>query len=344
MSTSTAPTESDYWSPDRTHETQYRSPSLSPVPFCNVSHLLITIPSPIDQSGSPLCVLDHLQSLSVFISRDSTEVHKQLQQFLDRAPHLYALKISCGKLTSATMVPLQLSSCSVRSLDLKHYTQHEGWCWFTEQQCAVLSGSPLGARCEMLRINVENAMDAVNLVYSMRNLRAMNVQIKNDLYRPKRGYSSEADKDGLLDLLRGFFDPSCTIIRRDGDLSQIQLWIRWRPNEQVIYPVFWLVWTTKAPSREGKIKVIYSFTSVTSLAEHYHVLEGEDVTEAYDTKFTWKYTEEIYHAEMGERRKEIVNRCSVEVFLRLELSLLLLDFSILSYAIGNSERTGEQKI
>ena len=210
------------------------SPSQPPVPFCHVAHLSIVLPSPINQDGSPLSVLDRLQSLSVFISEDSTAVQKQLQQFLDRAPHLYALKISCGKLNSATMVSLQLNSRSVRSLDLQDYTQYEGWRWFTEQQCAMLSASPLGAQCEMLRINVENPMDVVNLVYSMRNLRAMDVQIENERYWPQRdyrdssqaGYSSKVDRDESLDLLRGFFDSSCTITRRKGDRSRIHLWIR----------------------------------------------------------------------------------------------------------------------
>ena len=264
VSRSTAPTEPDYWFPHRTHETQFRSPSHCSAFFCNVPHLSVVLPSPIDRNQGPLSVLYRLQSLSVFISGDSTEVRSQLQQFLDRAPHLYALKISCGKLTSATMVPLQLNSYSVRSLDLQDYTQHEGWRWFNEQQCAVLSASPLGARCEMLRINVENTMDVVNLVYSMPNLRAMNVQIKNDPYRPQLDYSPKVDEDGLLDLLRGFFDSSCTIIRREEDPSQIQLWIRWKASDQMIYRICWLVRTTTASTREENIQMIHSLTFKTN--------------------------------------------------------------------------------
>jgi hypothetical protein len=215
MSTSTSPTELDY----------YRSDQLQhPISFSNERDMSIVLPAR-SVAHATVTTLDRLHSLSVFLRDDSTEAHEQLQSLVDRAPYLYALKISCGTLTGATMDSLRIHSPSVRRLDLLDYTEHEGWQWFSGQQRTALSESSLGARCEMLRINVANLMDVVDLVYAMPNLRALSVQIESDPYRTCETRPS-ADEDEVLDFFRGFFDPTCTVRRNQWDSGLIQLWIR----------------------------------------------------------------------------------------------------------------------
>jgi hypothetical protein len=161
----------------------------------------------------------------VFVLNDNVKVQTQLQMLLDRAPNLYSLTFSCGKLSAPELSLLTNSSLSVRHLDLHGYTEHTDWHWFNSQQCAALCKSPLGIQCEMLRIKVENPMDVVELVYSMAYLRALNVQILNDEYNVP-DFKPSSDMDEVLQLLQHSLDSTCTIVRDEFDSCSIHLWIR----------------------------------------------------------------------------------------------------------------------
>jgi hypothetical protein len=143
---------------------------------------------------------------------------------LDQAPVLYSLKLSCGKLLTLELGLLKISSTSVRCLDLDGYTEHEGWQWFDNQQCVALCNSPLGTRCEVLRIRVENPMDMIELVYSMPYLQVLNVHVLNEINIPDFHTSSTNDK--FVYWLRHFLGPTCTVVRHDFNSRYIQLWIR----------------------------------------------------------------------------------------------------------------------
>jgi hypothetical protein len=222
-SRSTSPNENDYWLYNRVrnlrcHYSLSTSSALNRAHFSNISHLSIELPLNENISSS-LLTFNHLKSLSVFIFNDDVKVHDQLQNLLDRAHILYSLRLSCGKLFASELGLLKNRSASVRCLDLDGYTQHMDWHWFNSQQCVALCNSPLGIQCEVLRIKVENAMDVLELVYSMRYLRALNVQILND--------RKSSTHDELIHWLRRSLDSTCTVVRHESaDSHYIQLWIR----------------------------------------------------------------------------------------------------------------------
>ena len=226
---STSPNGNDYWSYNHVRELHYHSGlsdrgTLGLIRFGNICHLSIDLPK-CSILTSVLPTLSHLKTLSVFITDDRVEAQDQLQMLIDRAPNLYALKISCGKLTASRFALFTIDSLSVRHLDLQYYTGHEGWYWFSSQQCAALCQSPLGRRCEMLRMNVENPMDVLELVYSMPNLRALHIRVSNDVYNILDTKSSSIEDDTLL-FLRDSLDSTCIVMRDAWDAHFIHLWIR----------------------------------------------------------------------------------------------------------------------
>ncbi|CAF1310204.1 unnamed protein product [Rotaria sp. Silwood1] len=145
--------------------------------------------------------------------------------FLDRAPNLYSLKLTCSKLSLPELALFKNSSVSVRRLDLYGYTKHKDWQWFNRQQCIVLCNSPLGIHCEVLRIKVEHPMDVLELVYSMPHLRALNVQIMDDEHNVP-GFKPHPTDDELLQFLQHSLDYTCIVTRNQFDSRNIQLWIR----------------------------------------------------------------------------------------------------------------------
>ncbi len=222
-------TKTDYWLYNRVRNLHYHyslsdSSALNRARFSNIRHLSIELPFN-ESIPSALSTFDHMNSLTVFILNDDVKAHNQLQTLLDRAPTLYSLRLSCGKLLAPELALLTNSSASVHCLDLDGYTQHKDWHWFTSQQCVALCNSPLGIQCEVLRMKVENPMDVLELVYSMPYLRALNVQILND-ERNIPDFESSSTNDELVHWLRHSLDSTCTIVRHESDSHYIQLWIR----------------------------------------------------------------------------------------------------------------------
>lgn len=227
-SKSTAPNENDYWFYDQVrsldlHYLLSTNPVLNHARFSNLSHLLIDLP--FDESiPSALLTFNHLKSLTVFTLKNDTKAYNQLQTLLDRAPILYSLKLSCGEQLTPELELFENRSASVRCLDLDGYTKHEDWQWFNNQQCVALCHSPLGVQCEVLRIKVENAIDILELVYSMPYLRALSVQALDEGNMPDIEASSTNDK--LVHWLIHSLDSTCTVARSESDSHRILLWIR----------------------------------------------------------------------------------------------------------------------
>ena len=79
-------------------------------------------------------------------------------------------------------------------------------------------------RCEVLRIKVENAINVFELVYSMPCLRALNVQIWNEIDIPD--FHSSATNDKLVSWLCHSLGSTCTVLRRESSSRCIQMWVR----------------------------------------------------------------------------------------------------------------------
>ncbi|CAF1379685.1 unnamed protein product [Adineta ricciae] len=229
-SKSTCPNETDYWSYNNVRQLQYYCGSLNPcsmidrIQFRNICYLSLELPTH-NMLNSALLTLDHLQTLNVFTRDNNVEIRKQLQILFDCAPCLNALKITCGNLDALESLLLSTFSLSIRRLDVQEYIDNEHEYYFNSQQCATLCKSSFGKQCTMLRINVEDPMDVVDLVYSMPNLCALNVQIANDTYRISETKPS-VEEDEVLIFLREFLDLTSAVTRNERDSNEIQLWIR----------------------------------------------------------------------------------------------------------------------
>jgi hypothetical protein len=113
----------------------------------------------------------------------------------------------------------------VRNLDLQAYGENEDCHWFNSEQCAALCNSRWGRQCEVLRVQVENEMDALQLVYLMPSLRALIIQILND-ERNTPEFESSSMYDELVEWLLNSLDYTCAVARHESDPRFIQLWVR----------------------------------------------------------------------------------------------------------------------
>ncbi|CAF1384879.1 unnamed protein product [Rotaria sp. Silwood1] len=109
----------------------------------------------------------------------NNQVRSQLQALLDRAPHLYSLKIT--SLPCFQMLVVDIRSSTLRRLDLQEYDA----ClyderWFNDDQCVRLCHSLIVKQCEVLRIRVEHRTSILDLINRMINLRALEFECSDD--------------------------------------------------------------------------------------------------------------------------------------------------------------------
>ena len=142
---------------------------------------------------------DHLRALTVLIA---THPPVQLQALLDRMPRLVSL--SFAKWFTKETPPFDLTSRSVRSLDLQGVNQAPQRHRFTKEQCQQLIQSPLGMQCEELRLEVEDIKQVITLAYKMVNLRVMYV---------KYFYDSQSHRPESVKLLRSYLPSRVTVFR-----------------------------------------------------------------------------------------------------------------------------------
>jgi hypothetical protein len=163
---------------------------------------ILTLQLPIDDRFfSIIPNLENLFSLNVYIYTRNYQT--QFQNLLDHAPRLFSLAF--GSCYTSEMPPYQYTSSSVRRLDLhgfdkssrQHYT-------YDRKQCMELSRSSLGIQCRVLIIEVQEAESIGELIYSMINLRTLEVSYEHD----KRGNQYD-----LVELIQNCL-PSTWVVTR----------------------------------------------------------------------------------------------------------------------------------
>lgn len=121
--------------------------------------------------------LDDLWSLCITIH--SPDPPAQLQHLLDRAPRLFSLTFDSW--STKAMPPYGYTSRSVRRLNLRNTHRT-----YNEEQCTQLCQSPLGRTARVLLINVEKAVNILQLICYMKSLRTLRANYKGDDKRNKR--------------------------------------------------------------------------------------------------------------------------------------------------------------
>jgi hypothetical protein len=195
---------------------------MSQVRFSNIRFLSLLLPFD-DQFLSVVSKLDQLVSLDVSVDSHSEDIQSQLQFLLDRAPRLQSLSFGSW-LLSSQVSPIENTRVLVYRLNLQNYANGSHLRYFNNQQCSILSRSPLGVQCETLLINVEKRTNIVDLVNTMMNLRALIVQCEDDRWNYKN--SSLSKQDELIQWLRHRLPFTCTITRDSYITNNIRLWIR----------------------------------------------------------------------------------------------------------------------
>ncbi|CAF2982610.1 unnamed protein product [Rotaria sp. Silwood2] len=179
----------------------------------------LSIKCPIDQSfWSCISNLNRLYSLFIYWYDGRKSYRSQLQTILDRAPNLNSLSLLNSPSAISQMISFQYKSTSIRQLDLQPLGD-----WYNKQDCQTLSRSSLGTQCETLCIRVENRSCIFDLVYTMANLRSLNVRCRDDTWNEQ----ITSDNDELIHWLKTYLPPTCTITRDSCSQSRnLRLWIR----------------------------------------------------------------------------------------------------------------------
>jgi hypothetical protein len=192
----------------------------------NIDYLCLKLPVP-EKFWSIVPSLNALHSLTISLNNDTYQ--SQFQDLLNRSPHLGCLYIS-----QDASLPLQTSlfkytNASVRGLYLENYNHQ-----FNEEECSILSHSPLGVQCDLLSIHVKNRESIIILVKNMIHLQALHVKCEDDEYFKHgslTGYVTEShgtnisNKDDLIQWLKDQLPSTCVIARDPKSVSHIRMWI-----------------------------------------------------------------------------------------------------------------------
>jgi hypothetical protein len=164
-------------------------------------------------------IIPNLHRLTSLTIKSSTQNFNpsHLQTLLDRAPRLYSLNFHL----QSKFLLSNLTSTSIRRLDLKQSSSSDPYSFFNHEQCIALTRSSLGKQCEVLLIDLRHRRSILFLIATMINLRALIVRCQDDQFRKKMGTEEE---DELLHWLENHLSSTMTIER---DIDQnLRLWIR----------------------------------------------------------------------------------------------------------------------
>jgi len=75
---------------------------------------------------------------------------------------------------------MNLTSMSIRQLDLRRYPIDHKWRCFDDEQCIQLTRSPLDIQWETLLMKVKNRRSILDLVNNMPHLQAINIPCDDD--------------------------------------------------------------------------------------------------------------------------------------------------------------------
>jgi hypothetical protein len=209
------------------NEVFFDQPIPSHIRLPNIRCLRIKLPIH-DQFWSIVPNLGRLCSLAVLSYADAFQ--SQLQNLLDRSPHLIELSIY-----QDASLPLQMSlfkyrNASIRKLSLRNCNHY-----LNENECIALTQSPLGIQCEMLSILINNRESIIYFIKNMLNLRVLNVVCEDDRYskfspiiQDGDGCTQEniPDNDEFVQWLKERLSPTC-LIKRDSEelINNIVIWI-----------------------------------------------------------------------------------------------------------------------
>ncbi|CAF3771269.1 unnamed protein product [Rotaria sp. Silwood1] len=146
--------------------------------------------------------IEHLHLLVVDIPERND--HLQLQALLDRALNLHFLVFNSWD--TLEMPPYQLTSASVRRLDLQGVNQSRHRHSYDLKQCMELSQSSLAIHCRVVLIRVNQIESILLLINSMINLRTLHVLYEDD---------QRSNRYDLVDLLKNYLSSPWTIIRHN---------------------------------------------------------------------------------------------------------------------------------
>ena len=152
---------------------------------------------------------DRLTSISVQASDDAS-IPSQLQSLLNRASHLYTLKLHSWQ-SIPYMLLAEITSKSTRRLDLR--SNH---LYFNEETCAKLSSTSLGIQCKVLLVH-------------MKNLRALYVHCKDSVHESNDFFflNPLSPANGLIKWLQERLPTTFAISSDDYFTTCIRLWIRY---------------------------------------------------------------------------------------------------------------------
>jgi hypothetical protein len=150
--------------------------------FANVQHLEVELPI-CDQFFSALSRFDRLRSIhignTVRVSPDL--LPSQLQSVIDRAPRLHSISIGSLSSHNAQQILLQITSDSIRCIDLGR--SHDPY-WprcFTDDDIEAFIACPLARTCATLSLVVDDRKQIARLVEGMPKLMALKIE-----YEPAR--------------------------------------------------------------------------------------------------------------------------------------------------------------
>lgn len=231
LSKSTYPYDNQYLTWDRVTYLHYQSSYfpvsiLSHIRFSNIQSLSLPLPFH-DLFLSIVSRLDRLISLAISISNKENVnyIQSQLQLLLHRAVRLHSLRCVYCELSNRQLLLMEITSTSVRRLDLQDYTFDNQVYGFNDEQCIQLTHSPLAIQCQTLSIRVINRRNIIYLLNNMSNLQALTVQSQDDKRTEENNLTSPIN-DELLQWLRQQLPSTFTIIRDTLIIENIRLWIR----------------------------------------------------------------------------------------------------------------------
>ena len=176
----------------------FTNTEFSNVELNHVEYLGLTLPFD-DRFLSIFTCFDNLLSLGLKILNDYPF---QLQSLLDKAPRLFQLEFLMW--STKEMSPYNLTSKSIRRLNLEGCDEFNNHHCFDHQQCIKLTESPLGIQCQVLHIEVGNPMSIFELVDKMINLRTLHVRYQ---------YDSQSQQPDLLQLLKRYLPSTSSVTR-----------------------------------------------------------------------------------------------------------------------------------
>ena len=224
-SKSTCSRSTEYWSYDHVKILSHENPEndlskdliLFSARFFKITHLKISFP--FNEKFWP-CISSLNRLISIKITVLPIEsAYAQLQELLNRALHLYSLKLSHS--ANLSMKFFIMTSPSIRRLNLiensKSFTRY-----FNNNECAALLVSPLILQCEVLLIGVKNRSNIVRLTNMMPCLRSLACHCKDDEYNV---WSSSSTNDELIEWLQKHLPPTYLISRDQKRTHLIRIWI-----------------------------------------------------------------------------------------------------------------------